>query len=85
MPRFAHSLEAVQIRLKADSKEGHFSIESQTVFRQCLPSHRSGTPEICHMAFPANTLQAVQVRLKADSKEGHFTLEAETVFRLYLP
>jgi hypothetical protein len=80
----AHALQAVQVRLKSVSNEGHFTFEAETVIRPYHPSHCCGVTEIYHMTLPAHALCAVQDMLKSVSDEGHFTLEAETVFRPYL-
>jgi hypothetical protein len=81
----AHTLRVVQVRLKAGSNEGHFTLQAETAFHPCLPSHCSGVTEICHMALSAHALRGLQVRLQTVSNERHFALEAETVFRTYLP
>jgi hypothetical protein len=80
----AHAQQAVQRRLNAVSKEGHFPLQVETVFSPYLPSHCSGATKICDMAFHAHALKAVQVTLKSASNESHFTLDGERLFRPYL-
>jgi hypothetical protein len=72
----AHALEAVQVRLKSASNEGHFTLWAQIVFSQYHPAHCSGVCEICHIETSEHALQLLQVRLKSVSNEGHFSLEA---------
>jgi hypothetical protein len=60
------ALQAMKVRLKSVSSEGHFTIY--------LPSHCSGVTKLCNMALAAQPLEAVQVRLTF-SNEGHLTLE----------
>jgi hypothetical protein len=76
-----HALDAVQVRLKSFSNEGHFTLAAEKVLRPYLPSHCSGVTEIYHMALAANSLHAGQVTLMSVSFEGHFILASETVFR----
>jgi hypothetical protein len=80
----AHLLRTVQVRLKSVGKEGHFTLEAQTVFRPYLPLHCSGVSEIYHMALPASGLETLYVRLRSVSNEGRFTVETDTVYRSYL-
>jgi hypothetical protein len=79
-----HVLRAEQFTLKSVSKEGHFILESETVFRPCLPCYCSRVTEIRHVALPAHMLRAWQFRLKSVSNEWHFTPQAEIVFCPYL-
>jgi hypothetical protein len=81
----AHAPQAVQVRFRSVSNEGHATLETERVFPQYLHSHCSGTTEICHMVLSAHALRAVQVTLKSVSNEGHFTLEAGTVFERISP
>jgi hypothetical protein len=41
----AHGLQAVQVRLKSVSKEGHLTLETEIVFRPCLPYDYSEVTE----------------------------------------
>jgi hypothetical protein len=75
----AHASHEVVVRLKSYSNEGHFTLETETVFRPYLLSHCSLVTEIYHVTHPAHALRAVQVRMNSGSSEGHFTLEAATV------
>jgi hypothetical protein len=67
----------VQIRLKSDSNEGHFTLAGGTVFRQYFPTNWSVVTDIFHTAHPEHALRAVKVRVKSISNEGHFTLDVE--------
>jgi hypothetical protein len=75
----AHAQQAVQVRVKTVSNEGHFTIEAETVFRSYVPSHSSEVTEVSNKALPTCALRAMQVRLRSISNEGRFTIEAETI------
>jgi hypothetical protein len=72
-----HALQAVQVRLKSVSNEGHFTLEAETVFRMYLLTNCCGFTEISHIALSTNLLQEVQFMLKSVSNERQFTLKAE--------
>jgi hypothetical protein len=74
----AHGLHAVQFRLKSVSNEGHFTLETETVFLPYPSSHCIGMTEISHVALPDHAPKAMQVWSTSFSNEGHFTREAET-------
>jgi hypothetical protein len=71
--------------LKADSNEGHFTLEAETALCPYLRSHFGEETKISLIALRAHALQAVQVGLNSVSNEGHFTLDAETIFRTISP
>jgi hypothetical protein len=55
----AHALQALQVRLKSVSNEGHFTFEAETVFRPYLAYDCSGVTEKYHIVLPAHALQGV--------------------------
>jgi hypothetical protein len=78
---FTHALQAWQLWTQSVSSEGHFTLETESVFRPYLASHYSGVTQTSNMAVPPHAPQPVEGWSKSGSNEGHFTLEAETVFR----
>jgi hypothetical protein len=68
----------VQVRLKSVSKEQHFILEAEAVFRPYFTKHCSGANETSYVALPAHAMKAVQVRFKLGINVAHFTLETET-------
>jgi hypothetical protein len=41
----AHALQAMEVRLKSVSKEGHFSLQTEKIFRPYLPQDSSVVTE----------------------------------------
>jgi hypothetical protein len=78
----AQASHALQLRLKLDSNEVHFTLEALTIFPHYLTSHCSGETDVHKIALPAHGLKAKQVRLKLVGNEGRFTLVTEKVFHL---
>jgi hypothetical protein len=61
MPIPAHALPAVQFRLKSVCNEGHFTLETETVFHPYLPWYCSAVTETSLLAVPVCGLAAMQV------------------------
>jgi hypothetical protein len=76
LPTYAS--QSLQIWLKSVSKEGHFTVVAERVFRPYLTSYFSMVTQTTYLALPAHAPQLVQVWSKLVNNQGHFTVEAET-------
>jgi hypothetical protein len=79
-----HVPQPVKFWSKSGNKEGHFSLDAETVFRLYLGSHWSWVTQTSRVVLPPYPQQTAQVWSKLGGKEGHFTVEAGTVLHSYL-
>jgi hypothetical protein len=77
-----HAPQPVQVWSKSCSKEGHFTLEAETVIRPYHARHCCRVTQTSHVVLPPNAPELLQVLSKSVRNKGHFTLEAGAVFRI---